>query len=222
MQFKENADVLTSDDEKVGRIDRVVIDPKSLEVTHLVVKKGFLFTKDKVIPVDLVEATAEKGVVLKAGTEGPDELPDFEETHHVPVEDVASFRRERPEYNRPLIWYGPLGGIPWWERSAYPGYPRPAFVKRTDRNIPEGTIPLQEGAKVLSRNGDRVGEVERIYAEPDEQRATHLLISRGLLSKEKKLVPSHWVDHVLEDEVRLSVESDFLEQLPDMASSEEA
>jgi sporulation protein YlmC with PRC-barrel domain len=46
MQFKENAEVFTSTGEKDGRIDRVVIDPNSNELTHLVVKKGFLFTKD--------------------------------------------------------------------------------------------------------------------------------------------------------------------------------
>ena len=38
MKFKENAEVLTSTGDMVGRIDRVVIDPKSNEVTHLVVK----------------------------------------------------------------------------------------------------------------------------------------------------------------------------------------
>jgi uncharacterized protein YrrD len=222
MQFKENADVLTSDNQKVGRIDRVVIDPRSLEVTHLVVNKGFLFSQDKVIPIDRVEATTENGVVLKSGTENPDDLPDFEETHHIPVEDVASFRRKRPEYNRPMLWYGPLGGVPWWERRAYPGFTRPAFVKRTDRNIPDGAVPLEEGTKVISANGLHVGDVKRICIEPDEQRVTHLLISKGLLLKEKKLVPTHWIDHVWEDEVRLSIESDVIDQLPNDASSENA
>jgi sporulation protein YlmC with PRC-barrel domain len=65
MQFKENAEVLTSSGEKVGRIDRVVIDPKSKELTHVVVKKGFLFTKDKVVSVDHVETTNEDRILLK-------------------------------------------------------------------------------------------------------------------------------------------------------------
>ena len=46
MQFKENARVITAGGQKVGRIDRVVLDPKSKELTHLVVKKGFLFTRE--------------------------------------------------------------------------------------------------------------------------------------------------------------------------------
>lgn len=222
MQFKEKADVVTSEGQKVGQIDRVVIDPKSLEVTHLVVRKGFLFTQDKVIPIDRVETARDDLVELRKGTEGPDELPDFEENHHVLVEGVASFKQRQPAYERPFVWYGPLGGVPWRGMNVYPGYPSPAFVKRTERNIPDGTIPLEEGAKVVSKNGEHVGDVEHIYTEPEEQRATHLLISRGLLSKEKKLIPTHWVDTVLEDKVHLSVESDFIANLPNHRSSEEA
>ncbi len=137
MQLKENADVLDSDNQKIGRIDRVVIDPISKEVTHLVVKKGLFFTQDKVVPVGRIETTTVDQVILKKGTANPDELPDFEETQHVPVENVESFRRYRPDYPRPLIWYYP-GTIPWRGREYYPGYPRPAFTFKK----PENTILL--------------------------------------------------------------------------------
>jgi len=40
MQFRENADVFTPAGEKIGRLDRVVIDPGSFEVTHIVTQKG--------------------------------------------------------------------------------------------------------------------------------------------------------------------------------------
>ena len=56
MYFKENAEVVTSEGDKIGQIDRLVMDPRSKELTHLVVKKGFLFTKDKVVPLDCVES----------------------------------------------------------------------------------------------------------------------------------------------------------------------
>ena len=78
LQFKENAEVISSTGEKVGRIDRVVIDPKSDELTHLVVKKGFLFSDDKVVSIDLVDTAAEDQVVLKEGPQAPEDFPDFE------------------------------------------------------------------------------------------------------------------------------------------------
>jgi uncharacterized protein YrrD len=91
MQFRDNAEVQTNDGQKVGRIDRVVIDPNSKEVTHLVVQKGFLFTKDKVVPIDEVVTGSEERVVLDSKRESPDDYPDFEETHYIPARD------KRPE-----------------------------------------------------------------------------------------------------------------------------
>lgn len=215
MQFKENAEVLTSDGRKVGRIDRVVIDPKTKMVTHLVVKKGFLFTRDKVVPLDDVGSTTEEQVILNKKAGKQTEFLDFEETHHVPVEYIDSFRKQGQEgYARPLVWHYPNPGIGWWGEEVYPRYPRPQYIVKTEQNVPPGTVPLQEGAKVVSANGDHVGDVERIFADPEEHRATHLLISKGMLLKEKKLIPTPWVDSVFENEVRLAVESDLIRGLP--------
>jgi sporulation protein YlmC with PRC-barrel domain len=40
MQFKGGADVLTASNDTVGKVDRVVLDPRTKQVTHLVVRKG--------------------------------------------------------------------------------------------------------------------------------------------------------------------------------------
>ena len=82
-------------------------------------------------------------------------------------------------------------------------------------NIPDNTVALEEGAKVLSSDGEHVGDVERIYVGEEEQRVTHLLISHGLISKVRRLIPTMWVEHVLTDSVRLSVSRDFVEGLPE-------
>jgi hypothetical protein len=60
-----------------------------------------------------------------------------------------------------------------------------------------------------------VGAVEAVLTESQEDRATHLVISEGLLFKEKKLIPTSWVSTVQEDEVRLYVGSGLLEKLPE-------
>jgi uncharacterized protein YrrD len=216
MQFRENAEVVTSDGQKVGKMDRVVFDPDSNELTHLVVQKGFLFTKDKVVSLDHVESATEEQVVLKEAQLDLDDFPDFEETHYVPVEDTeVSEERGSGTLSR-LAWYYPVPGGAWWRmRSlAYPGIPKPPYVRKTEVNIPEGTVALEEGAKVLSSEGEHLGNIERIYADEEEQRVTHLLISKGLISKSRKLIPSMWIRGVSEDEVRLSVGERFVDKLP--------
>ena len=216
MQFKENAEVVTSKGQKVGKIDRVVFDPNSNELTHLIVQKGFLLTKDKVIPLDCVESATEEQVVLKEAQLDLDDFPDFEETHYVPVEDAEGSEKRGSGSLSRLAWYYPVPGGAWWRMRnlAYPGIPKPAYVRKTEVNIPEGTVALEEGAKVLSSEGEHVGNIERVYADEEEQRVTHLLISKGLISKSRKLIPSMWIRGVSEDEVRLSVGERFVDKLP--------
>src|SRR5258708_33590453 len=85
MQFKDGCKVLTAEGQDVGRIDRVVLDPRSKAVTHLVVRKGVLCTEDKLVSVDRVAGATPERVVLAVRAEALAQLPLFEATHYVPV-----------------------------------------------------------------------------------------------------------------------------------------
>ena len=67
--------------------------------------------------------------------------------------------------------------------------------------------------QVKGRN--KIGDIESIFVEPSQDRATHLEISRGLFLKERKVVPTTWITSVREDEVHLGVSSDLVEHLPE-------
>lgn len=216
MQFKEDAEVLTADGRKIGKIDRVVVDPATGEVTHLVVRKGFLFSTDKVLPVNLVADAAEE-VRLKKGLGRADDLPDFEETEYIPIGGVEDFKAREARQARRFIWYHTRVTLPWWTNGPDPEMPKPLFVKSTRRNIPEGTVPLEEGAKVVDAGGEPVGEVEEIFAEPEEHRVVHILVSRGTFVKERKLIPTAWVRDILEGSVHLSVGKAIVDGLPEPA-----
>ena len=218
MQFTEGAKVFTADGERAGTIDRVVLEPDTKEVTHLVVQKGFLFTEDKVFPISLVGPATEDQVTLREDAGDLEKLPDFEETHYVPVGPSHPGPGPKPapssaHWARPLYLYPPLGT--WWTGAPYTDYDRPRYVAKTEKNIPEGTVALEEGAKVISSDGEHIGDVERVLTDPQEDRATHLLISEGLILKDKKLIPTGWMSTVHEDEVHLLVGSDSVESLPE-------
>jgi uncharacterized protein YrrD len=59
-----------------------------------------------------------------------------------------------------------------------------------------------------------VGDVERLIVDTGSNRATHFVIAQGLLFKDRKLIPAHWVDSVNEDKVHLVVSSKLLRGLP--------
>lgn len=212
MELKEGTSVFTASGEEVGKVNRFVLDPETNEVTHIVVQKGWLFTEDTVVPMEWVASATEEKVVLHADTGSFDELPPFEEAHFVEVAEdqvrtgAAGYPPAR--YAPAYYWYPPHGfaGYP----VGYYGWPPVA----TQRNIPEDTIPIREGTDVISSDGEHVGDVERLFVEPESNRATHFLISEGLFFKEKRLVPAHWVKTVEEDRVYLNVTSQTLERLP--------
>ncbi|HET7087727.1 MAG TPA: PRC-barrel domain-containing protein [Anaerolineae bacterium] len=210
MQFTQGANVVTAQGQDVGNIDRVVIDPRSKEVTHIVVRKGLLSTQDKVVPIDLIAAATADRITLREDAADPQALPDFEEEYYVASgEDGAP--PDPPLGSLPgLYWYPPVAGgqIGYlFERS------RQAPITQIQRNIPEGMVALKEGAKVISADDRYVGKIERVLIDPQADRATHFLISKGLLLKETKIVPVQWVTNIGEDEVHLAVRSRLLNEL---------
>jgi uncharacterized protein YrrD len=210
MQFKQGAEVFSTDGEKVGHIDRVVLDPQTGELTHIVVRKGLLFVEDKVIPAELIGQAEEERVQLTAAVRDLEGLPEFEEQHYIYVDELEQGVDYDLGYVPPFYWYPPFGGTGTVGGS--PSYSIPPYVVETERHIPEGTVALREGVNVVSAEGEKVGDIERVLVDPGSDQATHFVISQGLLFKERKLVPIQWVDSVGEDEVRLAVDSKVLER----------
>ena len=82
MRFKKGAEVFSGQGEKIGTLNRVILDPRTREVSDLVVGKGFLFKTDKVIPVTLVDLDVEDRIVLKKTNQDIlDDFPNFETTY---------------------------------------------------------------------------------------------------------------------------------------------
>jgi uncharacterized protein YrrD len=212
MQLKQGAEVYTADGEKVGSVDRIVIEPDTKEVTHLVVEKGFLFREDKVLPMSLVGPATKDRVTLREDADDLDRLPDFQAAHYVRADRDTQLTSVSEHQAPPVYWYPPLGF--WNEAGGYLGYSGPNYVLKTEQNTPEDTVALEKGARVIANDGQHIGDIERIFTEPDTDRATHLLISEGLLLKKKTLVPTKWISIIMKDTVHLSVDSDLVESLP--------
>lgn len=217
MELKEGMSVMTSGGEEVGRVNRFVLDPATNEVTHVVIQKGWLLPEDKVLPFEMVRTTSDEKLVLNEDIGDFDKLPSFEETHFIQAADdrpgADLVPADDPEYHHTPAYY-------WYPAHSNVGYPGIGFghfawpAGETKRNIPEDTITLKEGTDILSSDGKHVGNVERLLVDPESKKVTHFLISQGVLFKDRKLVPVHWVKTVGEENVSLAVNSQLLERLP--------
>lgn len=215
MKFVDKTPVFTADNEQVGKIDRVVIDPATQQVSHLIVEKGFFFTEDKVIPVSAVTEANEERVLLEKAKDEL-ELPKFEITDYIPLHEIDQENRYDPIYQYPLYAYPPIGTTSTWGSAWYynPSFDTPA-VEVTRRNIPEDAIALDEGAEVYSQDGERIGDIESVFTTDEANQVTHFVVSSGFFFETRKLIPVFWVSRTQENEVHLGVHSDTLKELSD-------
>lgn len=212
MKLKKGEEVFNAEGEKIGTLERVVIDPQTRAVTHIVVEKGWLFSTNKVISMSEIDTEREDKLVVTSRREDPDEFPAFEESHYVNLD-----QNDQPHTDVGSVFWYPPANLAWWRAgAAYMGYypPIPNYAVRTTHNIPEGMIALEEGAKVISKDEQHVGNIEQVIVDPEDNRATHFVIQGGLFSK-RKLLPVLWISHIDEKEIHLSVNSVLLERLPE-------
>jgi len=211
VQFHKNAAVLTAGGDEVGSLERVVFSPESKMITHIVVRTGSLLDKtDRVVSIDLVTNVTENQVVLR---EDAGDLESF-----------SPFEKESVVDKKTGLDHPPLSASTTPELMGYPEpdipvMPTPGeeYVTQIGQSIPDGTVALKEGAKVISTDGKHVGKVERVLANPAMDQVTHLLISKGMFPRETKLIPVEWVSTMTEDEVYLQVDEHRVEELSDFS-----
>lgn len=215
MELKQGMSVFTAGGEEIGKINRFVLDPATNEVTHLVIERGKLFSEDKVLPFRMIRSSEDKAVLTES-TGDLEKLPPFEEKYFVRAddgEDVIPTGNNTHTVRNASTYF-------WYPSSVNTGFPayeleNPSVTPvEIRRNIPDSAVSLKEGSRVISSDGKHVGDVERLIVQPDSNKATDFVISHGLLFKDEKLVPAHWVKSVEEDKVQLVVSSELLARLP--------
>ncbi|WP_029214616.1 BON domain-containing protein [Kallotenue papyrolyticum] len=216
--------VLDRNGVKVGRIHHLVANDQH-RVTHLVVRVGDLLRPAyRLVPLDQVAAIEDDGVRLKLEAAALDQLPRYtppasdaelearaqqaleQDAHtagsglHVCVEDgvahlqgqvsarVAGAAQRILERMR-----GILGVI---DETTRPPLPR-----------------LEIGMPVLARDG-RYGSLEKIVVDPHARRVTHLVVGKGWLAQQQRVVPIDAVEYVDEQGIHLDVSSEELNRLP--------
>lgn len=242
MKLDKDARIFTVGGEDIGNLNRFVLDPRTKKVTHIVFEHGLLTKTEYLVPMELVDRIDETGIHLRElPVDSFIELQRFEETDYVITDEHAFLESGYasdnptgayyyypsapllgmggptviPPSNNPRVQspvgYNDAGNVPL--RMSDPGA-EPPVRKEIEENIPEGTVALKEGAKVISSDGKHIGDIERLVMNPQGKQATHLLVTKGLLTKEKKLLPIDWVDQLGEEEVHLVVDAPLIDRLP--------
>lgn len=201
---------VTCSDGVCGDLSRVVIDPVARVLTHLVVEPKHRPGQGRLVPIDLVDVTAEQ-IRLQCGAAEFDALEHAEETHFLP--DAG----EQMGYGagQTLAWpyYGLGGGIGMggMEMGGMGMATTPPVI--IDDRLPAGEVEVRRGEHVLATDGS-IGRVQGLVIDPGDHHVTHVLLQEGhLWGKHEIAIPIGAVQ-VTADGVRLNLTKDEVRALP--------
>jgi sporulation protein YlmC with PRC-barrel domain len=194
-QFTIGVDVSCRDGD-CGALIRVVVNPVTREVTHLVVEPKHREGLGRLVPLDLVEASADS-VKLTCTLAEFEALDLAEETRFLPGSGLLPGYASSEVFALPYFGLGPGNVTP------------PVTVDA----LPLGEVAVRRGETVHAADGE-IGRVEGLVIEPVHHHVTHFLLQEGHLWGRKEVaIPISAVTGIDKDGIRLSVTKKDVEDL---------
>lgn len=190
-----------------GRLTRVVLNPITRQVTHLVLAPTDHHSPSRLVPIDLVDTASPAGqLTLRCSTAELAALEVAEETKFLTGADAEAGYLAGQVYMWP---YFPLdvtaGGA---GMTAMPG-------PVTYDKVPVGEVDVRRGEQVQATDGD-IGRVRGLVVDPRDHRVTHVLLEEGhLWGRRQVAIPLSAIDSV-DDGIHLTLSKDQVRQLPEV------
>jgi sporulation protein YlmC with PRC-barrel domain len=173
-----------------GKVSRLIIDPATEAVTHLVIQPKHRLGVGRLVPLDLVDTTA-GDIRLRCTVEEFGELEPAQETELID-DGTAGLG---------------IGGL-----NAPMGLISPVQTMVQDV-VPLGEADVDRGDPVYALDGE-IGRVQGLMVDSDDHRVTHVLLEEGHLWGRKKVsIPASAVTGVANG-IRLSLTKKQVEDLP--------
>ncbi len=155
MRLELDAKVRASDGEDIGHIDRAVVDPRTNEVTDIVVRTGAVFGRDILVPRQEIERGSrhddDEAITLMLTKQELEHLPDYVAEQYGPpastwaAPDGYSFPSSG--YIWPIAVDPMMGGMP-------------IMIPEDEATENPDSVTLTKGALVLDRHGDDIGVID--------------------------------------------------------------
>jgi sporulation protein YlmC with PRC-barrel domain len=176
-----------------GQSKEVVLDRKTEEVSHLVVKEKDAPRAELLVPVELVTETTPRLIRLRCAKE---ELAEMQ-----PLLRVEVVREEIPHY-LPDPYLMPME------------VPETKWVTVSRESIPPGEVAVRQGARVEATDG-LVGRLDEFLVDPVTEQVTHLVMREGHLWGQRDVtIPVSEIDRLEENTIYLRLDKAKVGALP--------
>jgi sporulation protein YlmC with PRC-barrel domain len=212
-EFTIGSEVACSDG-VCGELTRVVVDPVARALTHLVVEPTQRRGTGRLVPIDLVDSTAEQ-IRLRCTMSEFEALEDAEETQFLPGASGQWGYGQGQMLSLPYFGLGMGGmgmggmGIGGMRVGGIDAGPQSVTYDR----VPVGEVEVRRGEHVHATDGT-IGRVQGLVIDPSDHHVTHVLLDEGHLWGQKRVaIPISAVKDV-KDGVRLNLTKDQVRDLP--------
>jgi len=213
--LRPGADVTSADNEEVGKLHAVIMDPRDNRVTHIVVNTGPHFPEPGfgapnliTVPVDEMADAQEEKVILKCTKRQFSKMPQYVERRYTPPPSQSERvprERERPSH---LLWDVGAALVAALAASGGIGIPAESFRKaKFERQI------LDDAPVWRLEPFSHIGDVERVLVDEETDEIVALVIRRGVIFHHDVVLPIDHVTEVLDGFINVRISDKELTQL---------
>jgi nucleotide-binding universal stress UspA family protein/uncharacterized protein YrrD len=210
MDISIGADVIGTEG-KLGEVHRVIVDARTDTVTDLVVKHGFVFGRERIVPLSHV-TKVENGVIHL----------DLDQKHFEIMDGYTDdrYRAPDPNYVGPpgfrnqdflmdvTVAEGPQMGLAGGPTPPL-GFPGGQQISPDDMARPD----VSSGTPVLDVDGHEIGHVDEMSFDSGTGAPTRLRLKSGFVFKRETDIPVSMIRDITDDGVMLNVSKADVEKL---------
>ena len=192
-------------DGRAGSVRKVLLQPGTGQVTHVVVSTAPVMGQNVVVPVDQVAAGDAEQVRLRLSKQELREMPPFSSADYAAPDamwSAAVFARENVLFTP---WCDPATGTV----AARGGYVRRVLVTGAAVEEP---VAVARGTRVECRDG-LLGWLAHVMLEPRSKQVTALVVRKGRLLGKDVIVPVGWARDLSQECIYLDVSAEQLGHL---------
>jgi uncharacterized protein YrrD len=187
-------------DARWGQLAKVVLEPETWRVTHLIVQTGLLLKEAHVVPVEEVTSATDEAIHLSLTTGELQQSTPYKEKHYeVPVESG-----QYGSYGRGDVLVNPQGSV------ITPHVPMQKVTMH--EGVDQTLALLKKGTSVRNVNGE-VGKLEHVITDAESNEVTHLVMRHGLILPHHLLIPVEIITEIGEDSIFIEATDDALKTL---------
>lgn len=196
MDIPINAKVYCQD-KLCGHTQAVILNPVNDIVTHVVVKESKSPHTERLVPIDMVDASLTDNVHLNFNEGILHNLPSFFDVEYIQT-TVPRYTQEHDMfYLEPIV------------------APETKVVEEKLYHVPKDELAVTRGTEVYSADGVAIGKIDEFLVDQSGGHVTHLILREGhIFGKKDVFIPVAEMESVNDSNLHLKLDKEDVEKLP--------